>query len=269
MPELPEVETTRQGLLPHLRGQCISRVDVRNPSLRWPVSSEVIALHDAPILNLSRRGKYLLFDLPDGQMLVHLGMSGSLRVLPQTAAAGKHDHIDWLLTNGRCIRFNDPRRFGSVLWNSQGASHPLLARMGVEPLTDALSGGYLAQQAKGKKRAVKSFLMDNHVVVGVGNIYAQESLFLAGIHPLRAVNRIAIARWQALAEVIKLVLNNALTAGGTTLRDFSHADGKPGYFQQQLNVYGRGGEACRRCGTAIKLIRQGQRSTCYCPRCQH
>lgn len=268
MPELPEVETTRRGLAPHLEGRAIRRVEVRQPQLRWPVSPEVLALRDAPLLSLGRRGKYLQFNFASGQMLVHLGMSGSLRLLERVPPAGKHDHLDWWLDDDRCLRFNDPRRFGAVLWNTQGEAHPLLAGLGVEPLTASFSGDYLAAQAKGRRVAIKPFLMNSKIVVGVGNIYAQESLFLAGIHPQRSVSRIGLASWRRLVKSIKEVLAEALKAGGTSLRDFTRSDGKPGYFQQQLRVYGRSGEPCVTCGRALKLIRQGQRSTCYCGHCQ-
>lgn len=269
MPELPEVETTRRGLLPHVKGRSVTKVVVRNARLRWPVSEEVRQLHSAPLLSLGRRGKYLQFNFADGQMLVHLGMSGSVRVLPSEVPAEKHDHVDWVLDDGNCLRLNDPRRFGSVLWNTQGDNHKLLAHLGVEPLAPTFDGEYLAQQAKGRRVAVKPFLMNADIVVGVGNIYAQESLFLAGVNPTRSVSRIGLANWQRLASTVKSVLENALIAGGTSLRDFTHTDGKPGYFQQQLNVYGRGGKPCVNCGQLLKQIRQGQRTTCYCTHCQH
>jgi len=269
MPELPEVETSRLGLIPHVEGRVIERVIVRNAALRWPVSDEVTALTDAQVLSIARRGKYLLFNFADGQMLLHLGMSGSLRIVDAGVAPAKHDHVEWLLQGGKRLRLNDPRRFGCVLWNVQGEAHPLLVSMGIEPFDPRFDGTFLAAQAKGRHQAVKTFVMDNKVVVGVGNIYAQESLFLAGIHPTRSVARIGTQKWQVLAETIKTVLAKALKAGGTSLRDFTRTDGRPGYFQQQLHVYGRSGEACHQCGSTIKLIRQGQRSTSYCPKCQH
>jgi formamidopyrimidine-DNA glycosylase len=269
VPELPEVETSRLGLLPHLLGNTIERVIVRNASLRWPVPPQVGELRTARVLALGRRGKYLLFDLAEGQLLLHLGMSGSLRVVDQAVAPGKHDHVDFCLADGKCLRLTDPRRFGAVLWNTQGLAHPLLAHLGMEPLDVGFDGAFLARKAEGRHQAVKTFIMDAKMVVGVGNIYAQESLFLAGIHPQRSVNRISAARWQRLADAIQQVLRAALAAGGTSLRDFIRTDGKPGYFKQELKVYGRDGLPCYRCGTPIRLIRQGQRSTCYCPRCQH
>lgn len=269
MPELPEVETSRLGLLPHLLGNTIERVIVRNASLRWPVPPQVGELRAARVLALGRRGKYLLFDLAEGQLLLHLGMSGSLRVVDQAIAPGKHDHVDFCLADGKCLRLTDPRRFGAVLWNTQGLAHPLLAHLGMEPLDAGFDGAFLARKAEGRHQAVKTFIMDAKMVVGVGNIYAQESLFLAGIHPQRSVSRLSGERWQRLAEAIQQVLTAALAAGGTSLRDFIRTDGKPGYFKQELKVYGRDGLPCYRCGTPIRLIRQGQRSTCYCPRCQH
>lgn len=274
MPELPEVETSRRGLEPHLKGRIIERIEVRNGALRWPVSQQLIDFHrleggQRRVLTLERRGKYIRFKFATGEMLVHLGMSGYLRLLDAQMPPAKHDHIDWLIEDGRCLRFNDPRRFGAVLWNDQGLEHPLLAHLGVEPLDAAFDGDYLWAQARGRRLAVKQFIMNSHVVVGVGNIYAQESLFLAGIDPRRGVNRIGRERWQLLAAQIRRVLEAALEAGGTTLRDFRRSDGRPGYFQQQLHVYGRGGEACVNCGTTLKSIRQGQRSSCYCPHCQH
>lgn len=268
MPELPEVETSRRGIAPFVAGKLIRRVVVRQPQLRWPVSPEILTLTNARVEQLGRRGKYLLFDFASGQMLVHLGMSGNLRVLPASTPPAKHDHVDWLLEDDLCLRFNDPRRFGAVLWNTQGGAHPLLAHLGVEPLGAEFDAGYLQARAHGKNQAVKTFLMDAGVVVGVGNIYAQESLFLAGVHPGCSVGRISAARWEKIATAIRTVLEKSIIAGGTSLRDFLHADGKPGYFKQQLRVYGREGEPCLQCGTPIRLIRQGQRSTCYCPRCQ-
>lgn len=268
MPELPEVETSRRGIAPSVVGHVIKQVIVRQPKLRWPVAPEVIALREMQVQGLTRRGKYLLFDFTTGQMLVHLGMSGSLRVVPTTTPPGKHDHVDWLLDSGCSLRLTDPRRFGAVLWNTQGAAHPLLAHLGVEPLGDAFDGAHLQRQAQGRQQAVKPFLMDANRVVGVGNIYAQESLFMAGVHPARQVNRISAVRWQAIATAVRTVLEKSIAVGGTSLRDFLHADGKPGYFRQELQVYGRAGEPCYRCGALIRQIRQGQRSTCYCPHCQ-
>lgn len=268
MPELPEVETTRRGIAPYLQGQRIRQVLVRQPQLRWPVAPEVTRLRDAEVQAVRRRAKYLLLDTSAGQLIVHLGMSGSLRVLADDTAAGKHDHIDFLLAGGRLLRFNDPRRFGAVLWSREADSHPLLAELGPEPLLADFSGSYLYARSRARRQSVKSFIMDNRVVVGVGNIYAQESLFRAGIHPSRAAGRVSAARYELLAEVVRQVLSDAITAGGTTLRDFTRADGQPGYFRQQLAVYGRQGEPCPRCGAALAFARHGQRSTCFCRHCQ-
>jgi formamidopyrimidine-DNA glycosylase len=268
MPELPEVETTRRGIEPHLLGQRIDALVVRQPQLRWPIPAAAIALKHATVTAVRRRAKFLLIDTDKGQLLLHLGMSGSLRVLPSGTPVGKHDHADLVLSGGQLLRFNDPRRFGAVLFSEQPDNHPLLARLGPEPLSDALTGAWLHQRGKGRKQAIKTFIMDNHTVVGVGNIYAQESLFLAGIHPSRPAGRISAERYDTLASVIKEVLRRAIKAGGTTLKDFTRVDGQPGYFAQSLNVYGRQGEACLICATTLKGARHGQRSTAYCPRCQ-
>lgn len=268
MPELPEVETTRRGIAPHLEGQTIRRVTVRQPQLRWPVPGEVQTLSNATVTGVARRAKFLLLDVPTGQLLMHLGMSGSLRVLPADSPAGKHDHVDLELANGTLLRLNDPRRFGAVLWTGTPGRHPLLDHLGPEPLGPDFDGGWLHRRSRGRRQSVKTFLMDNRTVVGVGNIYAQESLFLAGIHPSRPAGRISAARYQALAEAVKTVLARAIEAGGTTLRDFTRADGQPGYFAQELAVYGRAGQPCPACGTLLKGTRHGQRSTSYCPRCQ-
>lgn len=268
MPELPEVETTRSGIAPYLQGVSISRVLVRQPQLRWPIPAAVMALRDAPVLAVRRRAKFLLIDVVGGQLLIHLGMSGSLRVLAASTPPGKHDHVDLLLSSGKLLRFNDPRRFGSVLWSDQPDAHPLFANLGPEPLEEGFDGAWLAQRAAGRKQAIKTFIMDNKTVVGVGNIYAQESLFLAGIHPSRQAGRISRARYDRLAQSIRQVLSQAIAAGGTTLKDFSRVDGQPGYFAQALSVYGRAGQNCLICATELRAARHGQRSTCYCPQCQ-
>jgi len=221
------------------------------------------------ITDVSRRGKYLLLETAKGVVMIHLGMSGSLRVTASDAIVEKHDHIDIVFEHGECLRLRDPRRFGLMLWVCDDVmAHPLLNRLGPEPLTDAFNGDVLYQQSRGKTQAIKLFIMDAHRVVGVGNIYASETLFRAGIHPLRAVNRVSLKRYQCLANEIKRVLSEAITQGGTTLRDFRNGDDQPGYFSQQLNVYGRGGDDCVVCGKAIRMIRQGQRATYYCPQCQ-
>ena len=268
MPELPEVETTRRGIAPHLEGVRIVRVQVRQPQLRWPVPAEVVHLRQAPVQAVRRRAKFLLIDLPGGQLLIHLGMSGSLRVLPLGTPAGKHDHVDIELSSGLMLRLNDPRRFGSVLWTATPDHHPLLDQLGPEPLEPGFDGAWLSARAAGRKQSVKTFIMDNRTVVGVGNIYAQESLFLAGIHPSRQAGRVSRARYDRLATSIREVLARAIQAGGTTLRDFTRADGQPGYFAQALSVYGRSGQPCLVCGTSLRATRHGQRATCYCPECQ-
>jgi formamidopyrimidine-DNA glycosylase len=270
MPELPEVETTRRGIEPHLRGHRIARVVVRQPRLRWPVPDNLGELLTGQSIEaIHRRGKYLLIPFTTGTLLLHLGMSGSLRIVAAGEPPRKHDHLDIEVDSGHALRLHDPRRFGAALWlEGEATTHPLLAELGPEPLTDAFDGHYLWERAKGRSAAVKTFLMDNHIVVGVGNIYANEALFAAGIRPDRAAGRIALARYQRLADEVKRVLARSITQGGTTLRDFVGGDGKPGYFAQQLLVYGRGGEPCRTCGTPLVETRLGQRSTVYCPRCQ-
>jgi formamidopyrimidine-DNA glycosylase len=270
MPELPEVETTRRGITPHVTGRSVAHLLVREPRLRWPVPRELIeGLPGQTIEAVGRRGKYLLLKTAAGTVLVHLGMSGSLRVIEATAAAGPHDHVDIIFTDGRALRLRDPRRFGSLLWTTHPPEeHPLLRDLGPEPLGGEFSGDYLFNASRGRRVAVKLFLMNSHVVVGVGNIYASEALFLAGIHPLRAAGRIGRERYHRLAAAIRRVLNESITAGGTTLRDFTNGVGEPGYFAIQLRVYGRGGKPCSRCHHSIREIRQGQRSTFYCPVCQ-
>ena len=270
MPELPEVETTRAGIEPHTRGHTVSRVVIRNRQLRWPIPSRLPReLEGRTITSVSRRGKYLLLHTEAGTAILHLGMSGSLRMVAAGDAPQKHDHVDIVLDNGQALRFHDPRRFGCLLWTRKDPlQHELLASLGPEPLGEAFSGEYLFQRAQGKKVAVKSFIMDSKVVVGVGNIYANEALFRAGIHPKRAAGRISLARYRQLATAIVEVLGEAIAQGGTTLRDFVNSEGKPGYFQQTLAVYGREGEACLHCGAPLHCSRLGQRSTYYCNHCQ-
>jgi len=268
MPELPEVETTRRGIAPFVEGRVLRSVTVREPRLRWPVDARVSALRDQAIFGLHRRAKYLLMTLDGLELGIHLGMSGTLRVVQADTPLRKHDHVDLSLDSGMVLRFNDPRRFGAVLYLEQGLTHPLLASLGPEPLGPDFSGEGMYQRSRGRKVSVKSFIMDNATVVGVGNIYAQESLFLAGIHPSRPAGRISLARYQGLALAIRSVLAKAIEAGGTTLRDFTRADGQPGYFAQQLMVYGRAGQPCPQCGETLRGGRHGQRSTVFCPRCQ-
>jgi len=270
MPELPEVESTLRGIAPYLRGTCIDRLLVRERRLRWPVPADIERqVRGQRILELGRRGKYLLLALERGTILIHLGMSGSLRVLASDIPPVKHDHLDLCLRGGKCLRMRDPRRFGVFLWTPEPpADHPLLAHLGPEPLEPGFDGDYLYGCARGRRCAVKTFIMDADLVVGVGNIYANESLFRAGIHPARPCNRIGRERYRRLATEIRKVLTSAIDQGGTTLRDFVRDDGGPGYFVRSLKVYGHTGEPCSRCGRPIRRRRIGQRSSFYCPGCQ-
>lgn len=268
MPELPEVEVSRLGITPWLKDQTITRVIVRDKRLRWPVPEAIHLASGQVIRCIHRRAKYLLLETQLGSIVLHLGMSGKLRVIDADYPAVKHDHIDIVLASGKCLRFNDPRRFGACLWQPYGETLPLLTKLGPEPLTDAFNVAHLAALAKGKKSPIKSFIMDNAVVVGVGNIYANEALFLAGIDPRRAAGRVSLKRLQVLTEAIKTVLAKAIEQGGTTLKDFAQSDGRPGYFAQQLRVYGRTGETCQQCDSDIKSVVIGQRNTFFCPSCQ-
>jgi len=270
MPELPEVETTRRGLLPHLVGRRIRGAVVRNPNLRWPVPRDLSRrLKGEKVLGLRRRGKYLLIDFRLGHVLVHLGMSGRLSLVADDAPVRAHDHVDLQLEGEQALRLTDPRRFGAVLWLPDPAEgHALLSGLGLEPLEPAFTGEAMRALARGRRVAVKQFLMNGRIVVGVGNIYASEALFRARIHPLRSVARISPAGWDRLAAAVRETLEHALSAGGSTLRDFAAADGSPGRYQKRFLVYGRQGKPCPRCGTAIRALRQGQRSTFYCPKCQ-
>ena len=269
MPELPEVETTRRGLAPHLAGRRIAAVTLRRPDLRWPIPPQVQALLPGqPVAGIHRRAKYLLLETPAGTALLHLGMSGSLRLLPGDAAPRTHDHVDMALDDGRVLRFNDPRRFGALLWQPPGELHPLLRGLGPEPLGEDFDGDHLFARSRGRSAPVKAFLMDQRIVVGVGNIYATEALFAAGIHPNRAAGRVSRGRYRALATQVRAVLAHAIERGGTTLRDFISPDGMPGYFEQELAAYGRGGEPCPRCGTRLQQASIGQRASVWCPRCQ-
>lgn len=314
MPELPEVETTRAGLAPHLLGRRVESVTLRRMDLRWPIAAEITALMPGQRIDaVRRRAKYLLLDTAAGSALLHLGMSGSLRVLPGDTPVRDHDHVDLMLDSGRVLRFNDPRRFGCLLWQPSGQVHPLLAGLGPEPLppgapagaasvasgrpasyptasvaadgpngaavetgaadraaTDrpVFNGDYLFTLSRGRRVPVKSFLMDQKVVVGVGNIYAAEALFAAGISPLRAAGKVSRERYGRLADAVQSILAYAIARGGTTLRDFISPDGAPGYFEQELAAYGRGGAPCPRCGRALKQALVGQRATVWCAHCQ-
>lgn len=270
MPELPEVETTRRGIEPLISGCRIGRVELRVPKLRWPLDPQLSdVLVGQTVRSVGRRAKYLLVNLDSGCLLLHLGMTGNLRVVPGSTPVAKHDHVDIHFDDGRCLRFTDPRRFGAVLWLSgRPEEHPLLSKLGPEPLSSEFNGDYLYRRSRNRRLAIKPFIMDQQVVVGVGNIYASEALFMAGISPGRGAGRTSGKRYDRLTEEIKKVLQAALDAGGTTFSDFRQVDGKPGYFKQQLQVYGREGKPCPLCGTAIVAIRLGQRSTFYCRRCQ-
>lgn len=274
MPELPEVETARRGLLPHVAGRRVGHVRLRRPDLRWPIPREVEALLPGQRIDaIRRRAKYLLLDTAAGSALLHLGMSGSLRVLPEDTPVRTHDHVDIGLEGvdgapDRVLRFNDPRRFGCLLWQAPGEVHPLLAGLGPEPLSDDFDGDYLFARSRGRAAPVKTFLMDQAVVVGVGNIYAAEALFMAGISPLRPAGKVSRARYVALAEAVKAILAHAIARGGTTLRDFLSPDGAPGYFEQELLAYGRGGAPCPRCGRPMRQALVGQRASVWCGHCQ-
>ncbi len=268
MPELPEVEVTRRGIARQLAGRRISAIEVREPRLRWPVPTAVRGLAGRTVRAVARRAKYLLLDCGDGHLILHLGMSGSLRVLPAGSAPGKHDHFD-LVFGDRLLRLRDPRRFGAVLWSPGDAPpHPLLRRLGIEPLSRALNGPRLYALTRARRSAIKVFLMDSRHVVGVGNIYASESLFRARISPRMAARRLTPERCARLSRAIKDTLQAAIRAGGSSLRDFVGSDGAYGCFQNRSLVYGRAGKPCRRCGTSVRRIVLGQRSTYFCPACQ-
>jgi formamidopyrimidine-DNA glycosylase len=270
MPELPEVETTRRGIEPHTVGHTVVRLVVRNPALRWRVTPKLVReFSGQTIRSVERRGKYLLLGTAAGTAILHLGMSGSLRVVPATQAADAHDHVDIVFDNGDCLRLHDPRRFGCLLWTRDDPrKHKLLRDLGPEPLAADFSGDYLFGKSRGRRRAIRDFLLDSQVLAGVGNIYANEALFAAGLRPARAAGRISRDQYARLARTIRATLNRALRAGGTTLRDFRNGRGEPGYFQLSLKVYGRAGEPCRVCRTPIRVRRLGQRSAFFCPKCQ-
>ena len=270
MPELPEVETTLRGIRNHLRGALVAEVVFRTERLRWPLAQELVyTLPGQAIRDVVRRGKYLLLHCTAGTLLIHLGMSGSLRLVRAGTAAGVHDHVDLATNTGPVLRLTDPRKFGAVLWiEGDPAQHPMLREMGPEPLSADFDAAYLYQRAQGRSRSVKAFLMDGKVVPGVGNIYANEALFQAGIRPDTPAGKLTAAQCVTLVAAVKEVLVRAIAAGGTTLRDFVDAGGKPGYFKQQLNVYGRGGQPCPRCQTPLTSVRLDMRATVFCERCQ-
>ncbi|HEY5674559.1 MAG TPA: bifunctional DNA-formamidopyrimidine glycosylase/DNA-(apurinic or apyrimidinic site) lyase [Malonomonas sp.] len=270
MPELPEVETTRRGIAPLISGKTITELVLRTEKLRWPLDRNLCrTLPGQTILSVERRAKYLLLHTEQGALILHLGMSGSLRIVPAETTENKHDHVDLIFTDGSCLRFTDPRKFGALLWTeAEPLQHPLLVHLGPEPLSTAFTGEHLYQSSRNRKIAVKPFVMDQKLVVGVGNIYASEALFGAGIDPCVAAGKISRERYKKLVGEIKQVLQQAIAAGGTTINDFKQSDGKPGYFKQELRVYGREGQPCRICGQPVKSIRLGQRSTFFCANCQ-
>ncbi|WNJ96515.1 bifunctional DNA-formamidopyrimidine glycosylase/DNA-(apurinic or apyrimidinic site) lyase [Vibrio ruber] len=268
MPELPEVEVSRLGISPFLVGEQVKSVSVRTPKLRWEIPFELQQITGQVIRRIHRRAKYLLLETDVGTAIIHLGMSGSLRVLDVALPPGKHDHVDLFMMNGKVLRYNDPRRFGAWLWAEKGSIHSVFDNLGPEPLSEQLTAEYMAARAKGKRVTVKQFIMDNKVVVGVGNIYANESLFTAGIRPTREAGSLTLSEWEQLVTEIKLVLAHSIQQGGTTLKDFAQTDGKPGYFAQELRVYGKEGEPCPECGAAVLAQKIGQRNTFYCPLCQ-
>lgn len=269
MPELPEVETTCRGIAPHLQGRTASGAEVRQARLRWPVPDLARLLAGHTLRRVERRAKYILLRFDHGSLIVHLGMSGSLRIVPPGSPPRPHDHVD-LQFGGVCLRMHDPRRFGAILWTAEDPlQHPRLRHLGPEPLSGLFDGTWLHRAARGRSTAIKNLLMDGRVVVGVGNIYATEALFRAGIHPARAAGRVARARLDRLACEVKTVLEHAIERGGTTLRDFLNESGEPGYFAQELLVYGRAGQPCRICGSQVRTRQIGQRTSAYCPRCQH
>ncbi len=270
MPELPEVETICNGIRPQLQHKTIHNVVVRESQLRWKIpdnfTSSVIGL---TIDSISRRGKYCLLNTTLGSIILHLGMSGSLRIVNKQTPVMRHDHVDFIFNDETILRFNDPRKFGAVLWGEGDVyQHKLLNTLGPEPLTINFNGEYLYQQAIKRRKAIKSFIMDGHIVVGVGNIYASESLFAARLHPLQAAGKISLIEYQTLATEIKKVLQRAIQQGGTTLKDFVNAQGKPGYFSQSLQVYGRTGKPCYQCQTPIEQLTIAQRASYFCPTCQ-
>ncbi|MDH3688419.1 MAG: bifunctional DNA-formamidopyrimidine glycosylase/DNA-(apurinic or apyrimidinic site) lyase [Gammaproteobacteria bacterium] len=270
MPELPEVEITLRGIAPHIVGRKVQRVEVRQPRLRWPVPPSLCKqLPGQRIEQISRRAKYLLIKAGSGTVIIHLGMSGSLRLLRADTRPAPHDHFDMIFDNDACLRLRDPRRFGCVLWTlADPREHHLLRTLGPEPLSHQFDGDYLHRLSRGRMSTVKAFIMNAKIVAGIGNIYACEALFRSRIHPSRQAGRISKARYQRLVACIKSTLGDALRAGGTTLRDFTHSDGTPGYFGHTLQVYGRAGEPCTECGQPIRRQIRNQRSSFLCPHCQ-
>lgn len=269
MPELPEVETTCNGIRPHVENQTIQQIIVRQPKLRWQVPEAIQDAIGLRVNQVERKAKYIVLQTIKGHILIHLGMSGSLRIASASSPVEKHDHVDIILASGQILRLRDPRRFGAVLWTQESLdTYKLLAHLGIEPLLDEFDGDYLYERSRNKKQAIKQYIMDSKVVVGVGNIYANESLFMSGIDPRKASNAVGRERYQVLAKNIKRVLKQAIEQGGTTLRDFVREDGQMGYFQVELQVYGRTAQPCLVCETTLTQIKQGQRSTWFCKQCQ-
>ncbi len=269
MPELPEVETVCRGISPHIINQTIKGVIVRNDKLRYPVTKNLAnIIHDQTVINISRRAKYILIETTIGSLIIHLGMSGSLLIINDNAPPQKHDHVDIIFENCT-LRYHDPRRFGCILFEENNPlQHKLLCKLGPEPLTDSFSGKYLFDISRKRKKPIKLFLMDNHIVVGAGNIYANEALFISGIHPETPATSLTLDQYTRIVATIKIVLSQAIEAGGTTIQDYVNSEGKPGYFQQKLHVYGRNGMKCHNCSDTIISIKQGQRTTFLCPTCQ-
>lgn len=270
MPELPEVETTRTALAKALCGKVLHRIEARTRKLRWPITDRLLnrASGDT-LLAMGRRGKYLLFQFPQGTLIAHLGMSGHFRILTKFLPPKTHDHVDFIFDDDLLLRYHDPRKFGSLHWTeTDPLNHKLLRRIGPEPLGDDFTAAYLMVRAANRRLAIKNFIMDSQVIAGVGNIYAVEALFRAGIHPTRAAGRISLARYESLTSAIKATLESAIRAGGTTLKDYFNPEGSGGYFAQSLAVYGRGGQACQTCAGVLKQIFIGARATVYCPNCQ-
>ncbi|NVJ67563.1 MAG: bifunctional DNA-formamidopyrimidine glycosylase/DNA-(apurinic or apyrimidinic site) lyase [Gammaproteobacteria bacterium] len=268
MPELPEVETTKKGLEPYILNSKVKVVNIHFKTLRWPIALETKSIEGLKSTGLERRAKYLLWHFKHGSVVMHLGMSGKMRIVSSKEPLQKHDHFEVIFANGKALRFNDPRRFGAVLWQAKDESLELLDNLGPEPLTDAFDADYLHQALSKRKGAIKNAIMTNQVVVGVGNIYASEALFLSGIKPTAIANKVSKVRLAKLVDAIKQVLTKAIAEGGTTLKDFTQTDGNPGYFAQQLNVYGRDGEDCFKCESTIKRKVIGQRASYYCGNCQ-
>ena len=270
MPELPEVETTKRGLEPHILGRQVLFAQIYQKQLRWKIPSHLPkTIKGEFIKKISRRAKYILIKFSNGTLVMHLGMSGSISVVASGEALKKHHHFELIFDNGTSMRFHDPRRFGSILWQKNNEQLNLFNNLGPEPLSSQFNDNTLYQSSRGRKKNIKSFIMDSNIVVGVGNIYASESLFLAGISPKRAAGKISKKRYQVLTQCIKQILSEAINNGGTTLNDFSNIDGEPGYFSQVLSVYGRNDMSCNRCDGTIKRIVQNQRASYYCPRCQN